>query len=289
MADASFSDVGSGIYRDAFQRIEEALGLPDALTQRDELKAEIIALFRAVDKEIGDLTTLKDEIKGLVDRWKTLAGEDTATAPASAPPTRADHLNASTFVEKGWSLISLGEYEGAEAALEKALQLVPGDTHAEALLGWAQMLQDHFDEALQHFQRVLLRDPANALARVNVGYICLKKGIFGEAIEHLSRVIRSDSDRKAVLYAHYYLGLLYFEREMFDDAENFFRKAVALGPNFVEAHYHLGRARWFGGHQDGALQAWRDGLQANKFNPWGKRCAEILAVVEGGGSPSRSG
>ncbi|MFN8572852.1 MAG: tetratricopeptide repeat protein [Gemmatimonadaceae bacterium] len=288
MDDVAFPDVGSGIFRDAFQRIEESLGMPDAQAQREALKAEIITLFRAVDKEIGELSTLKDEIKGLVDRWKTLAGEDPTQEPAVAPPTRADHLNASTFVEKGWSLISLGDYEGAEAALEKALQLVPGDTHAEALLGWAQMLQNHFDEALLHFQRVLLRDPANALARVNVGYICLKKGIFGEAIEHLSRVIRADSDRKAVLYAHYYLGLLYFEREMYDDAENFFRKAIGLGPNFVEAHYHLGRALWFAGNREGAVQAWRDGLQANKFNPWGKRCAEILAVVEGGGSPSRS-
>lgn len=263
--------------------------MPDAPAQRDELKAEIIALFRAVDREIAELTALKEDIKGLVERWKTVAGDDTAATPAVAPPTRADHLNASTHIEKGWSLISLGDYEGAEASLEKALALVPGDTHAEALLGWAQMLQDHFDEALQHFQRVLLRDPSNALARVNVGYICLKKGIFGEAIEHLSRVIRLDSDRKATLYAHYYLGLLYFEREMYDDAETFLRKAIALGPSFVEAYYHLGRARWFGGSADGARQAWRDGMQANKFNPWGKRCAEILEVVDGGGSPSRSG
>ena len=60
-----------------------------------------------------------------------------------------------------------------------------------------------------------------ALARINVGYICLKKGIFGEAIEHLSKAIRLDNDRKATLYAHYYLGLVYQEREMYDDAQTF--------------------------------------------------------------------
>ncbi|MEP7344821.1 MAG: tetratricopeptide repeat protein [Gemmatimonadaceae bacterium] len=282
------ADVGWGIFRDAFQRIDESLGSAQAAAQRDALKEEIIVLYRAVDREITDLSTLKEEIKTLVERWKTLAGTESAVS-AAPPSTRTDHLNASTYIEKGWSLISLGDYEGAERALDKALEFVPDDPQAEALLGWAQMLQDQFDNALLHFQRVLLREPSNALARVNVGYICLKKGIFGEAIEHLSRVIRLDNDRKATLYANYYLGLLYFERDMYEDAEIFFGKALALGPNLVEAYYHLGRARWFGGSADGAKQAWRDGMHANKFNPWGTRCAEILRLVDGGGSPPRSG
>jgi tetratricopeptide (TPR) repeat protein len=75
---------------------------------------------------------------------------------------------------------------------------------------------------------------------------------------------------------------------MFDDAEIFFRKALALGPNLVEAYYHLGRALWFGENRDGATKAWRDGKHANKFNPWGTRCGEMLDLVDGGGSPSRS-
>jgi hypothetical protein len=75
---------------------------------------------------------------------------------------------------------------------------------------------------------------------------------------------------------------------MFDDAETFFRKALSLGPNLVEAYYHLGRARWFGGSPEKAKAAWREGMHANKFNPWGTRCAEILRLVDGGGSPPRS-
>jgi tetratricopeptide (TPR) repeat protein len=244
---------------------------------------------------MGDLAVLKEEIKGLVTRWKSLDGDVGPPAPSPEPPrataeplpTRTDHLNASSFIEKGWSLISLGEPAAAEQVLRKALALVPNDTQAAALLGWALMLQECFDEALAHFQQVLQREPSNALARVNVGYICLRKGIFGEAIEHLSRTIRLDNDRKATLYAHLYLGLLYFEREMHDDAESFLRKAIALGPNLVEAHYQLGRVRWFAGNQEGARRAWRDGVSANKFSPWGKRCAEVLEQVEAGGSPSR--
>jgi tetratricopeptide (TPR) repeat protein len=210
-----------------------------------------------------------------------------SSAPAfhAERPVVADHIGASTFMEKGWSRISLGDYAGAEDSLTRALQLAPGDPQAESLLGWAQMLQEKYDDALMQFQKVLMREPGNALARINVGYICLKKGIFGEAIEHLSKAIRLDNDKKATLYAHFYLGLVYLERDMFEDAQTFFQKSLALGPNLIEAYYELGRAYWFNGQRAEAMQTWRDGFAANKFNPWGKRCAEVLQTVEQGGEP----
>jgi tetratricopeptide (TPR) repeat protein len=260
------------------------LDAPSAVTERDAIRADLIALGKGLEQDLADLNALKDEAKTLVERWKGLS--DTAAPSFSADrPVVVDHIGASTFIEKGWSRISLGDYSGAEESLTKALQLVPNDPQAESLLGWAQMLQEKYDEALMQFQKVLMREPTNALARINVGYICLKKRIFGEAIEHLSRAIRLDSDRKATLDAHFYLGLVYLERDMFEDAQTFFQKTLALGPNLIEAYYELGRAYWFNGQRDEALQTWREGFTANKFNPWGKKCAEVLKTVEEGGEP----
>jgi tetratricopeptide (TPR) repeat protein len=235
---------------------------------------------------------VKEEIRRLVDKWKA---QQAAAAPSLAPQfsgekpvVHADHIGASTFIEKGWSRLSVGDYDGAEAALKKAIELSPGDPQSEALLGWARMLNEKYDEALGNFQKVLMREPSNALARINVGYICFKKRIFGEAIEHLSKAIRLDTDKKATLYAHFYLGLVYLEREMYEDAENFFQKTLHLGPNLIEAYYEMGRAYWFNGQKDEAKATWSKGFAANKFNPWGKRCAEVLKVVEAGGEPPRS-
>jgi tetratricopeptide (TPR) repeat protein len=193
----------------------------------------------------------------------------------------ADHIGASTFIEKGWTLLAAGRPADAEAALVRAIELSPDDPRSESLLGWALMLQERYDDALLWFQRVLMRDPDNTLARTNLGFICLKKRIYGEAIEHLSRTIRLDTDRKATLYAHYYLGLLYLDREMFQDARQFFLQAIELGPNFIEARYELGRTLLLAGEREEALQVWADGAAANRFNPWGKRCAEARqAAVE---------
>ena len=109
----------------------------------------------------------------------------------------------------------------------------------------------------------------------------------GEAIEHLTRASQDSKDRKAALYAQFYLGLLYSAREMYTDAESFLSRALAMAPNLIEAYFELGRARWFNGNSDGARQASRDGAAAGKFSPWGKRCAAMLSEVDGGGSPSR--
>jgi tetratricopeptide (TPR) repeat protein len=275
-------------YADIDRRLDA--GLPESA--RANVKAEIIALYRAVEQTVAELSALKEEIRALVGKWKA---QDAAAEPSLAPQfpeerpvVYADHLGASSFIEKGWSRLSFGDYDGAEAALERAIALSPGDAQSEALLGWAQMLNRKPDEALANFRKALMREPSNALARVNVGYLCLTHRAFGEAIEHLSKVIRLDNDKRATLYAHFYLGLVYLEREMYEDAENFFRKALALGPNLIEAYYELGRAYWFNGQRDEAVDTWKRGFAANRFNPWGERCAEMLKTVEEGGEPSRN-
>jgi tetratricopeptide (TPR) repeat protein len=274
-----------------FQAIETRLGTTAQPGDREAVKRDIIALFKRVDAALGDLGQMKEDIRGLVERYKQGAAPEVATAPqftGARPAVHADHLGASTYIEKGWSLISLGDYAGAIQSLEKALTLSPGEIQAQSLLGWAQMLHEDYDDALGTFSRVLMKEPANALARINVGYICLKKRIFGEAIEHLSKAIRLDNDRKATLYAHYYLGLVYLEREMFEDAQTFFRKTLKLGPNLIEAYFELGRALWFAGQREEAMQTWADGHKANKFNSWAKRCKEMLDLAASGGDVPRS-
>lgn len=280
-----------------FDRIRDALAAAPPPADHEQLKQEIIALFRDADAVAVAASAFKERVKELVDAWKRLDG---SIAPAAAPGTathtathtaagsaRIDHLGASTYAEKGWSKLSLGDPAGAEVALRRALQFAPDSNETETLLGWAQMMQLQYDQATETLRRVLHRDPEHALAQTNMGYVYLRQGRYGDAIEHLSRVIRADRDRKATLYAHLYLGMAYREREMYDDAEAFFRKALELGPNLLQGWYELGRVHWFAGRRDDALVAWHSGAQANKFSPWGKRCAELLGQIEQGAEPPR--
>jgi tetratricopeptide (TPR) repeat protein len=254
----------------------------------DALKTDIGALFKSVEQQITELTAIRGGVLELVAKWKRTKAAPPSVVPeftGPRPVVQADHIGASTFTDKGWTKISEGEYGAAEELLLKALSLSPNDPQAESLLGWALMLQGKLDDALLHFQKVLVAEPQNALARINVGYICLKKRIFGEAIEHLSRAIRLANDKKATLYAHFYLGLVYLERDMFEDAQTFFRKTLVLGPMLIEAYFELGRAYWLNGQRAEAVETWKAGVAANKFNTWGKRCAEAMHRVERGGRP----
>jgi tetratricopeptide (TPR) repeat protein len=285
------SDSAVAPLRQSYDAIMERLKSVQGNEERERVKREIIALFKQVEQAIVDLSALKEDIRVLVDEYKQLAqsqsGDQAPQFTGTVPVVHADHIGASTYIEKGWSLISLGDYDGAIQALQKALSLSPGQMQAESLLGWAQMLNEEYDAALGTFQKVLTQEPANSLARINVGYICLKKEIFGEAIEHLSKAIRLDNDPKATLYAHYYLGLVYQEREMYEDAQTFFEKTLKLGPNLIEAYYELGRSRWYAGDPEAARQTWKQGFEANKFNPWGKRCKEAIDLAAQGQEPPR--
>lgn len=257
--------------------------------ERRLARDEIARLLDRVQTAVAELEDVRGTLARLVEQYQRLAMADEAEAlrPGTTPPMRADHLGASTFIEKGWSLIALGDHAGAVAALTRALTLAPGDRHAEALLGWALMLHGRYDEALTVLSRVLAVEPENALARVNLGYVCLRKGIVGEAIEHLSRVLRDGSDRKAMLYANYYLGLVYLERGMFADAQAFFRQALTLGPNLHEASYDLGRAQWHAGDRDAARATWAAAAANGRLSAWGRRCGELLAAVDAGGEVPR--
>jgi tetratricopeptide (TPR) repeat protein len=274
-------------YEARYQRIQGELEQVRP-AERDRVRQEIVGLFRETEAALEHLSAFKERIRELVDRYKQIAAaaaaqaREAAPAAAAAGTTRADHLGSSTYVERGWSAIAAGDHARAIKELERALELAPNDPQAESLLGWAQMLREQYDEALYTYYKVLSKDPNNPLARVNLGYICLKKGIFGEAIEHLSRAIRLDGDRKATLYAHFYMGLVYLEREMYDDARSFFQRTLELGPNMLEAYWEIGHTFYLEGNPKAAAETWRKGMETNRFNLWGERCAKALARLEKG-------
>ena len=268
----------------------ESVDPADPAADREGLRDAIIGLFREIEALIAELGELRDSIRPLVDRYRELfpavpgaaAGAPGPRGSGAERTTRIDLLGSSTYLERGWNAIAGGNYDTAVLELEKALSLAPGHDRAEALMGWALMRLGRVADARDVLEPLVGRDPGNHIARANLGYVEMREGRFAEAIEHLSAVARDTTDRTASLYAQLYLGIVYAEREMYDDAEAVLTRALEMGPNLIEAYWELGRVHYRAGDKDAAREAWTRGAETNRFNPWGERCGEAAARVAAG-------
>jgi tetratricopeptide (TPR) repeat protein len=296
MSDAAVGGVpGIEELRDMHAAIEQRLAHVTDAASKAQLKADIIVLYRHADQGLKAYTALLEATRQLIDAWKALeqpAVPEEIPQPVAAvrgTPRRVDHLGASTYIEKGWSRISIEEPQQAEEALRHALELAPASSDAETLLAWSLAMQGRNDEAHELLGVVLARDPRHAQALVTSGLVALQRGELEEATALLKRAVaHAEYDRRALLYAHLYLGRVYLARDRHEDAAQYLRKALELGPNLVEAEYELGRTLWFAGARSEAMSTWRDAGRSNKFSPWGKRCRELLEGVERGEEPSRA-
>ncbi|WP_291157558.1 tetratricopeptide repeat protein [Gemmatimonas sp. UBA7669] len=277
--------------------IEKAIGqagddtsTADAARRTAQLKDDIIACFREADAALLAAQSAKDAVKALAERWKVLNANTPSVAPdqspsAQAPSTaaapisaRVDLLGASTFVEKGWNLLSLGQVPEAIVALQKALALAPGQVEALVLLAWAYVNDGQLDAAHAPLEQARAQAPDDALAVMVWGRWLALQGHFTDADRCLEQAAAS-GDGRAALYAHLYRAQLQRTLGAHDAAALTLRQALQKGPNLVQAWYELGRTHWECGRRADALQAWQSGSAANKFSPWGKRCAALLDLV----------
>ncbi len=261
-------------------KIESQLESVTSEEAKAKLREEIISFYKEISGYLRELLLLQEWVRTLAEKFRTIKLpvelKEDESLRAFIEQMRGPRVDVLTLIDKGWNYICVGDYDGAVAVLTRASKLAPQDSKALNLLGWAYMYKENYDEALAIYQKVLVLEPDNCLARNNLGYICFRKGIYGEAIEHLSEVIRRNTDRTATLYAHYYFGLLYLDREMLDDAVNFFRKTIELGPNLIEAYYHLGIAYERRGDIEESIDIWKDGAKRVPSNRWARRCQEEL-------------
>jgi len=242
----------------------------DDLAIRDEIKKIYVRIangLKVLNKAQEDVRTIVQEFK----RHKSTHMGVGQFYSFVKSQTSAE-LDLATLLDRAWNHIVMEDFDEAIKVLKRVLDIDPTNTKGLGFMCLALMDKEQYDDAMMYLQKVLVVDPENAFALNNLGYICYKKGIWGEAIEHLSKAARQKKDRMASLYANYYLGLVYHERSMLDDAVRFFEKALKLGPNLQEAYYYLGLTEVKRYEFEEAVTYFEKGIIIDSQSKYGRLC-----------------
>ncbi|HUE88565.1 MAG TPA: tetratricopeptide repeat protein [Vicinamibacterales bacterium] len=136
-------------------------------------------------------------------------------------------------------LRTLRDYQAAESAYQRALQLAPG--HAQILCNYANLLQEHSRrrEALDLYRRAVQAAPQFMPAWLNLGLTALDDGAVKEALTALDNALRLQPGSATAWH-----GLGNARRAVGDleGAEGAYRRSLELDPSRAAVWVNLGAA-----------------------------------------------
>ncbi len=174
-------------------------------------------------------------------------------AIARMPYAAAYHGN------RGEVLRELGQLEGAESALKRAIELDPGLATAYNNLGLVYV-RGHpvrFAEALAALETAIRLDPSLIQARCNLADLFVALDRLPEAIDTFRALLAINPDHSWALLALGQLLLDIGASDCLDEAAQLCRRACALSPERVEPYTNLGNVLTAMGQFDEAEAAYR--------------------------------
>ncbi len=204
------------------------------------------------------------------------AGRDEEAAVLCHRVLTADAANAGALHLWGALEAKAGRVDAAITHLEKAIALHPASPKYHNSLGAAYAQKRHFAHAVHHFWQALAREPHYPPALKNLGQALGELGYAAEAerIRELAAALDpNEPDNPEALYR---LGLRQYDADEFHDAIEWFRKAVAQKPDFVDARRLLIDALWQEGRVDEALANCREMLAILPDEPESLRSSGVL-------------
>lgn len=139
----------------------------------------------------------------------------------------------------GLSFLQMGEYSSAIEHFRKAESIRKDDPKLYNALALAFLGKGLLKEAEENLQKCLKLDPGYSEARNNLGIVYYQMGRYDDAIREFEKVL-SDVLYKTPQQAYLNLGLVYFSKGDLRRAIFYFKKAIAIDPNFALAYQNLG-------------------------------------------------
>lgn len=173
---------------------------------------------------------------------------------------RAVAINANYaegFLNLGFVLKELHQYEEAERALKQAILLNPGVEDAYYLLATVLQNVGKLSEAVDNYNKALEIKPNFEIVYRDLSLALFQNGQIDRAEMTLLKAIG--------LYPlnadfHYYLGKLYASKDETDKAIDCYLKTLSIQPEFAEGHHDMGLALHAQNKLDAAIQSYQKAL-----------------------------
>jgi tetratricopeptide (TPR) repeat protein len=143
----------------------------------------------------------------------------------------------------GLDLFMLGDAAGAQAELERAVELLPKDEEARYYLGRVYFSRQNLPAALSTYQKLLEFAPSSVRAHNQLGqtYEWLNQFELAEkAYEEAIRIDRESAKRSE--WPYFNLGVLHLKAGTAERSLPFLQQALQIQPKFPQAQVQLGVA-----------------------------------------------
>jgi len=148
---------------------------------------------------------------------------------------RLNPRSPESLCARGIALLQLRRHQEAFACFNDALSLKPDSVEALSHRAIASLELQRFDEALTAFDAVFAIDPDHAISWSNHGNVLVAMRHFDEAVASYDRALALRRDfPEARDNRKYALGMSYFEKGQFDQAQYILDEAVRLNPLLLD-------------------------------------------------------
>jgi tetratricopeptide (TPR) repeat protein len=141
--------------------------------------------------------------------------------------------------ELGKQYMLSGDYTMALKHLLEAEKLYADDHILQNYIGQVYFLKESYKPAIVHFKKAIAMNPDYAVAKNNLGAVYLRQHDWDRAIAIFNE-LTGDLLYGTPHYPHYNLGRAYYGKKQYAMAEQHFKKALEMEPNFSQALWGLG-------------------------------------------------